>query len=57
MEQARLFIAIALSLLIFIMWNFFFAEKKIDQPPKQVQQKEQKTDNKPEILPEITAQK
>ncbi len=53
MEQARLFIAIALSLLIFIMWNFFFAEKTIDQPPKQVQQKEQKTDNKPAILPEI----
>ena len=51
MEQARLFIAIALSLLVFIMWNFFFAEKKIDQPPKQVQQKEQKTDKKPAILP------
>jgi len=51
MEQARLFIAIALSLLVFIMWNFFFAEKKIDQPPKQVQQKEQKTDKKPATLP------
>ena len=51
MEQARLFIAIALSLLVFIMWNFFFAEKKIDQPPKQVQQKEQKADKKPATLP------
>jgi len=53
MEQARLFIAIALSLLIFIVWNFFFAEKKIDQPPKQVQQKEQQTDKKPAILPAV----
>ncbi|MBW2574690.1 MAG: membrane protein insertase YidC [Deltaproteobacteria bacterium] len=53
MEQARLFIAIALSLLVFIIYNFFFAEKKIDQPPKQVQQKEQQTDKKPAILPAV----
>jgi len=50
MEQARLFIAIALSLLVFIIWNIFFVKKKVDQPPKQAQQKEQKTDNKSEIL-------
>ena len=50
MEQARLVIAIALSLLIFILWNFFFVEKKTNQPPKQAQEKEQKTDKKPEIL-------
>jgi YidC/Oxa1 family membrane protein insertase len=50
MEQARLIIAIALSLLVFILWNFFFVEKKEDQPPRQAQQKEQKTDKKPEIL-------
>jgi YidC/Oxa1 family membrane protein insertase len=50
MEQARLIIAIALSLLVFILWNIFFVEKKEDQPPRQAQQKEQKTDKKPEIL-------
>jgi len=50
MEHARLFIAIALSLLIFILWNVFFVEKKVNQLPKEDQQKEQKTDNKPEIL-------
>ena len=50
MEHARLIIAIALSLLIFILWNFFFVDKKENQPPKQAVQKEQKTDEKPEIL-------
>ena len=35
MEQARLFIAIALSFLVFFAWNFFFAEKPAptDQEP------------------------
>jgi len=50
MEHARLIIAIALSLLIFILWNFFFVDKKENQPPKQAEQKEQKIDEKPEIL-------
>jgi YidC/Oxa1 family membrane protein insertase len=50
MEQARLVIAIALSLFVFILWNFFFAEKKENQPPKQAQEKQQKTDDKPNIL-------
>ncbi len=50
MEQGRLIIAIALSVLVFILWNFFFVEKKENQPPEQAQQKEQKTDKKPEIL-------
>ncbi|MBW2597400.1 MAG: membrane protein insertase YidC [Deltaproteobacteria bacterium] len=50
MEHARLIIAIALSLLIFILWNFFFVDKKENQPPKQAVQKEQKTDEKPGIL-------
>jgi len=59
MEQARLFIAIALSLLVFIIWNFFFVEKKVNQPPKQAQKKELKTDNKSEILKkeQITVEK
>jgi YidC/Oxa1 family membrane protein insertase len=50
MDQARLVIAIALSLLVFIVWNFFFVKKKVNPPPKQAQQKEQKTDKKSEIL-------
>jgi YidC/Oxa1 family membrane protein insertase len=50
MEQARLVIAIALSLFVFILWNFFFVEKKENQPPKPAQEKEQKTDEKPNIL-------
>lgn len=50
MEQARLVIAIALSLFVFILWNFFFVEKKENQPPKQAQEKEQKTDDKADIL-------
>jgi YidC/Oxa1 family membrane protein insertase len=50
MDQARLIIAIALSLFVFILWNFFFAEKKENQPPKQAQEKQQKTDDKPNIL-------
>ncbi len=50
MDQARLIIAIALSLFVFILWNFFFAEKKENQPPKQVQEKQQKTDDTPNIL-------
>ena len=50
MEQARLVIAIALSLFVFVLWNFFFAEKKENQPPKPDQQKEQKSDEIPNIL-------
>ncbi|MGD9334301.1 MAG: membrane protein insertase YidC, partial [Desulfobacterales bacterium] len=50
MEQSRLVIAIALSLLVFVVWTFFFVEKKEDQPPKPAQEKEQKTDKKQEIL-------
>jgi YidC/Oxa1 family membrane protein insertase len=50
MEQARLIIAIALSLFVFILWNFFFAEKKENQPPKTAQEKRQKTDDTPNIL-------
>ena len=50
MEQARLIIAIVLSLLVFILWNVFFVEKKEDQLPKQAQKKEQKTKEKPEIV-------
>jgi len=59
MEQARLVIAIALSLLVFVLWNFFFVEKKVNPPPKQALEKELKTDNKSEILKkeQITVEK
>ena len=33
MEQARLFMAIALSFLIFFLWNVFFVEKETVEPP------------------------
>jgi YidC/Oxa1 family membrane protein insertase len=51
MEQARLVIAIALSLLVFIVWNIFFVEKKEGPPSQQALEKEEKTDKKPVILP------
>jgi YidC/Oxa1 family membrane protein insertase len=49
MEQARLIIAIVLSLVVFILWNFFFIDKKENPPLKQAQEKEQKTDKKSEV--------
>ena len=53
MEHARLLIAIALSLIVFIVWNFFFVAKKVDQPLEQTRQTEQQTaqqaDKKPDI--------
>lgn len=33
MEKARLFIAIALSFLVFFLWNVFFVEKETVEPP------------------------
>jgi len=42
MDQARLIIAIALSFLVFIAWNFFFVDKKKVEQPKPVKQAEQK---------------
>jgi len=41
MDQARLIIAIALSFLVFITWNFFFVDKKKVGQPKPVKQAEQ----------------
>ncbi len=35
MEQARMFLAIALSLLVFVVWNYFFVEKPDLQEPVQ----------------------
>jgi YidC/Oxa1 family membrane protein insertase len=42
MEQARLVIAIALSFLVFIIWNYFFVNKSKIEPPQQLEQAEQK---------------
>jgi YidC/Oxa1 family membrane protein insertase len=49
MEQARLIIAIVLSVVVFILWNFFFIDKKENPPLKQAQEKEEKTDKKLEV--------
>ena len=38
MEQARLFLAIALSFLVFLLWHVFFVERKEVQKPVQDQQ-------------------
>ena len=48
MEHARLFIAIALSLLVFVVWNFLFVDNKTGQLPKQAIQSEQQADKKAE---------
>ncbi|MFC1856951.1 membrane protein insertase YidC [Thermodesulfobacteriota bacterium] len=47
MEQARLFVAIALSLLVFLLWNFFFVEKK---PIQQPEEKREATEVKEETI-------
>ncbi len=49
MEHARLFIAIALSLLVFVAWNFLFVDKKTDQLPKQAIQAEPQAGKKSEF--------
>lgn len=35
MEQGRMFLAIALSFLVFFVWNYFFVEKQEVNPPEQ----------------------
>ncbi len=41
MDQARLVIAIVLSILVFVVWDYFFVDKKTEQQPKQPQSVEQ----------------
>jgi YidC/Oxa1 family membrane protein insertase len=53
MEHARLLIAIALSLIVFIVWNFFFVAKKVDQPLEQTRQAEQQTGQQTDKKPDI----
>lgn len=47
MEQARLFIAIALSLLVFLLWQVFFVEKQPVQPPRPTPQQEKAVSQAP----------
>ena len=53
MEHARLLIAIALSLIVFIVWNFFFVAKQVDQPLEQTRQTEQQTGQQTDKKPDI----
>jgi len=48
MEQARLFIAIALSFLVFFLWEVFFAEKPPVQEPEKPQMSQAETPKKEE---------
>jgi len=43
MEHARLFIAIGLSLLVFIVWNFLFVDKQKETLPQQAIKSEQQS--------------
>ena len=49
MDNARLIIAIVLSILVFLLWDFFFVDKKEIQQPKQTPQAEQKIKEEPDI--------
>lgn len=55
MEQVRLLLAIVLSFLVFLVWQFFFTEKKTDQPvepTKKVEQPKEAPVKKTVIVPE-----
>ncbi len=51
MEQARLFIAIALSFLVFFLWEVFFAEKPSIQEPEKPQMSQAEPVKKEEPVP------
>ena len=51
MEQSRLFIAIALSFLVFFVWQFLFVEKEPAKQPGQ-QTKEKKMVSEAPYIPE-----
>ncbi len=50
MDQGRLFIAIVLSILVFVVWDYFFVDKEAVKQPKQVLQGEQEKEEAPEML-------
>ncbi|MBW2740688.1 MAG: hypothetical protein JRE64_18010 [Deltaproteobacteria bacterium] len=35
MDQARIFVAIALSFAVFLLWEIFFVDKQVVETPKQ----------------------
>ena len=41
MEQVRLLLAIVLSFVVFLVWQFFLTEKKADQPVEPIKKVEQ----------------
>jgi len=49
MEHARLFIAIGLSLLVFIVWNFLFVDKQKEKLPQQTIELDQQSNKTSEI--------
>jgi YidC/Oxa1 family membrane protein insertase len=51
MEQARLFLAIVLSFLVFLVWDLFIAEKV--PPPEPVKENVQQTEQTPENAPSV----
>lgn len=60
MEQGRLFIAIALSFLIFIVWDYFFVDREaLEQKAKreEIQQIQENKTEKAEALPAQVAEK
>lgn len=50
MDQGRLFIAIVLSIIVFIVWDYFFVDKKAVQQPKQGQETLQEQQQAPDAL-------
>ena len=55
MENLRLVMAIALSLLVFVVWNFFFVEKKKETPPQQTIKSEPLAKKAPEVQKKTVA--
>ncbi len=57
MEQARIFIAIALSFLIFILWEVFFVDRKefetVPQEPKSISEVDQSKKQPQAYIPQI----
>jgi len=57
MEQARIFIAIALSFLVFLIWDFFFVDREAIQPPPPAEKvAEQTAQDEPFVPPAATAE-
>ena len=46
MDQARIFIAIALSFVVFLVWNLFFTPEPPEKQPEQITQDTPKIEEK-----------